>query len=624
MCAAVKHRSRHSRRKRRLKKKHRRSAKSLVEASHNSVHSPSILEQLGKFDNVVKVASGAHRKKSKSRTRKDNKRKHRQTPNSIANGLHNTLTHSSTPPPSCSQASPPPLRRQKLNRYGDSAANSYLANPEEAYSPSSNIAGRATVVSPFTQTVLKFLQQIGKKTKLLPQASQELRQEKITLEEPTVNDLLSVERDQRRRKRRHKDKERIQRERKRLDFDDSDQEDDYRDSGNRLAPLHSRRASPIDLETHFGQPQSVLDVFNKETPGKARETQTSRPTKSRSQRRRERRKTKRRRHDSETVRTMTDGDTIVILSSDEDDTAEHGQQDQRNAKSKGKGNDNGRSPYLLRNRPSLSSPDTTFSGGATKHDLESLAPAQWLNDGVINAYLRLLERYVYNVESHGSKQGMELTIRPRGKVRCFSTFFWPSLQKEGAEATVRSGRWTRRCPDLLQRRYWHFPIHSGAHWTFVTWNAREGKLIFMDSMGGSGNRVLRLLEEYINLEISNQVLKTPYTEKTKGTDDAANSISADALAAQMERSMNLETDEVPSAVRAKGTVRAIPRQRNGYDCGVFVCQYAVYMSLKMGRPPDRCFQQDDIAELRKVMIKDLEEDTFDNTVSWYQQKLSKR
>ena len=55
-------------------------------------------------------------------------------------------------------------------------------------------------------------------------------------------------------------------------------------------------------------------------------------------------------------------------------------------------------------------------------------------------------------------------------------------------------------------------------------------------------------------------------------------------------------------VDARGT-QNIPKQNNGVDCGVFVCQYA--KNLARDLPLD--FAQKDMGELRRAMILELAE-----------------
>lgn len=48
-------------------------------------------------------------------------------------------------------------------------------------------------------------------------------------------------------------------------------------------------------------------------------------------------------------------------------------------------------------------------------------------------------------------------------------------------------------------------------------------------------------------------------------------------------------------------VEGTPKQKNGYDCGVFVCQYAKYISSSQ----PMSFTQDDMVDIRQKMVVEL-------------------
>lgn len=49
------------------------------------------------------------------------------------------------------------------------------------------------------------------------------------------------------------------------------------------------------------------------------------------------------------------------------------------------------------------------------------------------------------------------------------------------------------------------------------------------------------------------------------------------------------------------SLKGIPQQTNGYDCGVFMCQYALYLAL--GKPFD--FTQRDMSTIRRRMALEI-------------------
>ena len=61
-----------------------------------------------------------------------------------------------------------------------------------------------------------------------------------------------------------------------------------------------------------------------------------------------------------------------------------------------------------------------------------------------------------------------------------------------------------------------------------------------------------------------------------------------------------QTPLVPSEWRVEVAVNA-PPQLNDYDCGVYVCMYAFYLSV--GRVPS--FTQDDVSTFRRRILLDI-------------------
>lgn len=53
--------------------------------------------------------------------------------------------------------------------------------------------------------------------------------------------------------------------------------------------------------------------------------------------------------------------------------------------------------------------------------------------------------------------------------------------------------------------------------------------------------------------------------------------------------------------KAKQMGNTVPQQNNGYDCGVFACQFAVYSAL--GKP--FLFSQSDMPNIRKRMVVEI-------------------
>ncbi|XP_037342159.2 sentrin-specific protease 2 [Pungitius pungitius] len=188
----------------------------------------------------------------------------------------------------------------------------------------------------------------------------------------------------------------------------------------------------------------------------------------------------------------------------------------------------------------------------TQRDLATLQEGGWLNDEVINFYLSLvMER------CSGEAAGL--------KIYSFSTFFFPKLRgggQAGGHTAVK--RWTKAV-DIFLYDLVLVPLHLGVHWAMAVIDFKSKTVKSYDSMGQRHDDVCSLLLLYLKEE-----------HKVK------------------------RGRELDSPKWTVGSLRAteIPQQRNGSDCGVFVCKYADYIAK--GRPLS--FKQCHMPVFRKVMI----------------------
>ncbi|KAG5648166.1 hypothetical protein DXG03_006121 [Asterophora parasitica] len=189
-------------------------------------------------------------------------------------------------------------------------------------------------------------------------------------------------------------------------------------------------------------------------------------------------------------------------------------------------------------------------------DLSRLYPGQWLNDEVINFYGALILGRSDDCKENPPKNGMVLL-----NVHYFSTFFWAKL-KEGYEKG-RLAKWTKKF-DIFSKDIVLIPVnHSNAHWTSAAINFRRKRIESYDSMGTRRGHVFKTLRAYLDAEHRNKK-KKPFD--FTGWED--HSIEE-------------------------------PQQENGYDCGVFTCQFLQGLS----RGDDYVsFSQKDMPHLRRRMI----------------------
>lgn len=219
----------------------------------------------------------------------------------------------------------------------------------------------------------------------------------------------------------------------------------------------------------------------------------------------------------------------------------------------------------------------------TDRDLSRLLPSQWLNDEIINFYGQMilsrsntaqkkkgLSMGANGVNGVNGVNGFSKGCATRGKlgsmildVHYFSTFFWSKLKGDGYEKG-RLAKWTKKF-DIFSKDVLLIPInHNNSHWTGAAINFRRKRIESYDSMNMDRQNVYRLLREYLNAE---------HKDKRKKPFDFTGWIDY--------------------------THPETPQQENGYDCGVFTCQFLE--TLSRGEEAFN-FTQRDMAYLRRRMI----------------------
>ena len=179
--------------------------------------------------------------------------------------------------------------------------------------------------------------------------------------------------------------------------------------------------------------------------------------------------------------------------------------------------------------------DVALYAPVSRLKIRCLAPTEWLNDEVINFFMGLL------------KARQDAATAAAAVLQChfFTSMFYPKLYSDKCAyeyAAVK--RWTRKV-DLFAKDLLICPIHChGNHWTLAIVNLLDKRFEYFDSLSGGDGGVLANLRRYI---------KDEHLDKKKASWDDAG-----------------WTDHTWRT----GT----PRQRNGWDCGVFCIKTADYLS----------------------------------------------
>lgn len=194
-----------------------------------------------------------------------------------------------------------------------------------------------------------------------------------------------------------------------------------------------------------------------------------------------------------------------------------------------------------------------------RYSMHQLQPKKWLNDEIIHYfYLMLSKRDEYMCMKN-----------PKRKLsHFFKSFFFTKLFDEGATNRYvyrNVKRWSKNVhgKDIFMLDKIFFPCNiSNVHWACVVIYIQDKRIQFYDSMGGDGMHYINGLMSYIKDEWNTQ----------KGG-----------------KLPNIDDWELISCTKN------IPRQENGFDCGVFACMFADFLSQNI----PLTFSQEDIDEYRK-------------------------
>lgn len=199
---------------------------------------------------------------------------------------------------------------------------------------------------------------------------------------------------------------------------------------------------------------------------------------------------------------------------------------------------------------------TSDTDTVQRESMWRLKPGQWLNDEVIHYFLLCLSR---------RDQQMCQKDSSRKRSHFFKSFFVSKLMDEASGYRYQNvKRWSKKVAgkDVFALDKIIFPVNvGGVHWTCAVAFMQEKRIQFYDSMGGGGQRYVNGLLRYFEDE---------HKDKKKKPLDTSE--------------WNLVTCEPDT-----------PQQLNGFDCGVFTCMFADFLSRDM----PLIFSQEHVTECRE-------------------------
>lgn len=204
------------------------------------------------------------------------------------------------------------------------------------------------------------------------------------------------------------------------------------------------------------------------------------------------------------------------------------------------------------------------------NDLARLNCGCWLNDEIINLYMRLLQERDTRLHAAG---GMETYP----KCHFFNSFFLTKLYKDTGKYDYESvRRWTApgRLKAIGQSRTSILdcdkilvPVNQGnVHWVTAVIDIKNKKFEYFDSLRGEDSTCLNHLSQYL-----------------------------------MDEYKNKRNEERPDILKwPRVYPKSIPEQVNGYDCGIFLILFADYLS----KSAKLNFSQKDIENFRVKLALD--------------------
>lgn len=204
-------------------------------------------------------------------------------------------------------------------------------------------------------------------------------------------------------------------------------------------------------------------------------------------------------------------------------------------------------------------------------DLRTLQNLQWLNDNVIDAYLKLIT----------------LRSQNSGDSTCFAftTHFYTTLLDKGYKSVAR---WAKRQKvDVTKLDYIFVPINSlNTHWSLLVINNKSHKFQYFDSLS------FEMSDD--DMQQDSQVLQFHRGKNMRILSNLIDYMTQEDKRLHGESTIDFNSYHMLPVIRS-------PQQRNGSDCGVFTCTAVEFLS----RDQYLNFSQADMPNLRLKMCYEL-------------------
>ncbi|KAH0846570.1 hypothetical protein AYO21_12054 [Fonsecaea monophora] len=127
---------------------------------------------------------------------------------------------------------------------------------------------------------------------------------------------------------------------------------------------------------------------------------------------------------------------------------------------------------------------------------------QWLNDEVINGYLKL-------VVAHGRQNDRPTQVPTH---HAFVSFFFNNLESRGYDSVKR---WASRAKiggkNLLETEAVFIPVNSGSHWTLCVVSGKNRTIAHYNSLRGNGRRYVNVVKSWVAAELGTAYKESEWT-----------------------------------------------------------------------------------------------------------------
>jgi len=198
----------------------------------------------------------------------------------------------------------------------------------------------------------------------------------------------------------------------------------------------------------------------------------------------------------------------------------------------------------------------------TDRDVELLADENCLNDSVLDFFLRL----VVDVAAPDWLQG---------HLHVLNTFFFTKLTSGGVstgeEGWDNVARWTRSLPGgLLEKSFVVFPINElNVHW-WVAIVCHPGRAFMSDGAGGNSQMTKADIPRIVCMDSAEEP-----PPKARPASFLRGYLWREWIERNPHVACNSRGEEGKDALKA--VVADVPKQTNGYDCGIFIIEYLLHV-----------------------------------------------